>query len=327
MVYLRGKSSASGCTAKFVVAKTRVSPIQGHSIPRLELLAALLLAKLISSVSAALEEELKLESPMCYTDSKVALFWIKGQDKEWKQFVENRVIEIRQLVPVECWKHCPGEINPADLPSRGVELSELLCNPLWLNGPSCFHSLDAQITVESEVDEPVPEECLHEMKISSRLQFESVHNMFSSELHDNNPALRCEDFSTLRHLLRVTGCVQKFIERVKAKLKDRTVDPELSASDTTAAELYWIKVVQKSLMENVKFSIWKRQFGMYLDQSGVWRCRGRMENADLDVQAKCPIMLCPGHHFTTLVVLNCHQKVMHHMEKWPIHRRSSCFYF
>ena len=311
VVYLRGKSSASGCTAKFVVAKIRVSPIQGHSIPRLELLAALLLVRLISSVSAALEEELKLESSMCYTDSKVALFWIKGQDKEWKQFVENRVIEIRQLVPVECWKHCPGEINPADLPSRGVELSELLCNSLRLNGRSCFHSLDAQITAESEVDEPVPEECLHEMKISSRLQFESVHNMFFSELHDNNPALRCEDFSTLRRLLRVTGCVQKFIERVKAKLKDRTVDPELSASDITAAELYWIKVVQKSLMKNVKFSIWKRQFGMYLDQSGVWRCRGRMENADLEVQAKCPIMLCLGHHFTTLFVLNCHQKVMH----------------
>ena len=123
MVYLRGKSSASGCTAKFVVVKTRVSPIQGLSILRLELLAALLLARPISSVSAALEEKLKLESPMCYTDSKVVLFWIKGQDKEWKQFVENCVIEIRQLVPLECWKHCPGEINPTDLPSRGVELS------------------------------------------------------------------------------------------------------------------------------------------------------------------------------------------------------------
>ena len=193
----------------------------------------------------------------------VALFWIKGQDEEWKQFVENHVIEIRQLVPVECWKHYLGEINPADLPSTGVELSELLCNPLWLNGPSCFHSLDAQITAESEVDEPVPEECLHEMKISSRLQFELVHNMFFSELHDCNPTLRLqytqvsEDFSTLRCLLRVTGCVQKFIQRVKAKLKDRKVDPELSASDITAAELYWINVVQKSLMKNVNFSLWK----------------------------------------------------------------------
>ena len=89
------------------------------------------------------------------------------------------------------------------------------------------------------------------------------------------------------------------------------MDPELSASDITAAELYWIKVVQNSLMKNVKLSIWNRHFGMYLDQSEVWRCRGRMKNANLEVEAKCPIMMCPGHHFTTLVVLNCHQKVMH----------------
>ncbi|KAL5486358.1 hypothetical protein EMCRGX_G018824 [Ephydatia muelleri] len=94
------------------------------------------------------------------------------------------------------------------------------------------------------------------------IDFKNAYALFDSELHDNNPALRCEDFSTLRRLLRVTGCVQKFIERVKAKLKDRTVDPELSASDITAAELYGIKVVQKSLMKNVKFSIWKWQFGI-----------------------------------------------------------------
>ena len=108
----------------------------------------------------------------------------------------NRVIETRQLVPVECWKHCPGEIIPSDLPSRGVELSELLCNPLWLNRTSCFPSLDAQITAESEVDEPVPEECLHEMKISSQLQFESVHNMFPVSCMitiQYSDVLRCED--------------------------------------------------------------------------------------------------------------------------------------
>ena len=71
----------------------------------------------------------------------------------------------------------------------------------------------------------------------------------------HSDVLRCEDFSILRLLLRLTGCVQKFIEWVKAKLKDRTVDPELSASSITAAELYWIKVVQNSLMKNVTFSI------------------------------------------------------------------------
>ena len=73
----------AGTTAKFVAAKTRVSPLEEHSIPRLELLGALLLSRLQASVSAALMVELELDPPTCFTDSKVALFWIKGHDKEW----------------------------------------------------------------------------------------------------------------------------------------------------------------------------------------------------------------------------------------------------
>ena len=118
--------TSAGTTAKFVAARTRVSPLQEHSIPRLELLGALLLSRLLASVSAALMVELELDPPTCFTDSKVALFWIKGHDKEWRQFVENRVREIRQLTPVNVWKHCPGIDNPADIPSRGAELSMLM---------------------------------------------------------------------------------------------------------------------------------------------------------------------------------------------------------
>ncbi|KAL5496655.1 hypothetical protein EMCRGX_G012988 [Ephydatia muelleri] len=61
-------------TATFVAARTRVFPLQEHSIPRLELLGALLLSKLLASVSAALMVELELEPSTCFTDSKVALF-------------------------------------------------------------------------------------------------------------------------------------------------------------------------------------------------------------------------------------------------------------
>ena len=43
---------------KFVASKTRVSPISGQTIPRLELLSALLLAMLMMSVVSSLELEL-----------------------------------------------------------------------------------------------------------------------------------------------------------------------------------------------------------------------------------------------------------------------------
>ena len=125
VVYLRVVTS-SGCVVRLVSSKTRVSPAKEHTIPRLELLAALLLARLLSCVESALMEEIPLKPPICHTDSKVALYWIKGVDKEWKQFIENRVMEIRKLVPVECWMHCPGKENPADLPSRGMSVEELM---------------------------------------------------------------------------------------------------------------------------------------------------------------------------------------------------------
>ena len=41
---------------------------------------------------------------------------------------------------------------------------------------------------------------------------------------------------------------------------------------------------------------------------GVW---GRLCNADLPVTTKFPIILPNSHHFTTLVVMDCHKCVMH----------------
>ena len=86
------------CAAKdlscFAASKTRVSPLTKQTIPRLELLSCLLLARLITQVLAALKPVIKVQLGSCFTDSKVAMFWIKGEDKEWKQFVHNRVREI-----------------------------------------------------------------------------------------------------------------------------------------------------------------------------------------------------------------------------------------
>ena len=115
----------SGIFARFVVAKTRVSPLKQQSVPRLELLSALLLARVMHSVFQSLEIEIALSSVCCYSDSQVALHWIKGIDKSWKPFVQNRASEIRMLVPIEHWRHCPGQHNPADLPSCGATPLEL----------------------------------------------------------------------------------------------------------------------------------------------------------------------------------------------------------
>lgn len=49
---------------------------------------------------------------------------------EFKQLVQNRVIEIRRLVSPENWNYCPSESNPAYICWRGMEASGLIKNQL-----------------------------------------------------------------------------------------------------------------------------------------------------------------------------------------------------
>jgi len=82
VVYLRSEGSA-GTTVNFIASKTRVAPVDKQSIPRLELLSTVLLARLICTVSIALEAEIQLQPYCCYSNFKVVQFWIKGTTKEW----------------------------------------------------------------------------------------------------------------------------------------------------------------------------------------------------------------------------------------------------
>lgn len=63
----------SGCSVRFVAAKTHVSPLKEQTILRLELLSALLLARLLASITQSLESELQLSPSRCFTNSTVTL--------------------------------------------------------------------------------------------------------------------------------------------------------------------------------------------------------------------------------------------------------------
>ena len=108
-----------------VAAKTRVAPLEKQTIPRLELLAALILARLLKMVMASVSDLLPITNIRCWTDSLVSFYWITGTQHEWKEFVERRVVEIRQSGPASAWAYCPTESNPADLPTRGILPSNL----------------------------------------------------------------------------------------------------------------------------------------------------------------------------------------------------------
>ncbi|GFV26087.1 integrase catalytic domain-containing protein [Trichonephila clavipes] len=70
-----------------------------------------------------------------WTDSTIALAWIKTEPHKLKTFVRNRVAEIQALSKDYHWKHVSSKNNPADLISRGCNVDELLKNEMWFSGP------------------------------------------------------------------------------------------------------------------------------------------------------------------------------------------------
>ena len=306
VIYLKIQT-VSGYSIRLVSSKTRVAPVGGQTIPRLELLAALLLAKLISSVHHTLETERTLQAPLCFTDSTVALGWIRSQNKDWKQFVQNRVNSIRKLVAAEYWRHCPGTENPADIPSRGLDLSNATRLQLWLHGPRLCH----YDHYTENVHIPIPVECLSEIKAADK----AVHSLLTKSI-GCTPMLNCEGFSNLQKLLRVTAYVLKFIELLKSH-SDCVQKPslKLNVDDISKAEAYWIKFAQVALEEDRRFSTWKQQFNLVLDENRIWRCKGRLANANITDSAKYPILLDSSHHLTYLIVQRCHERVFHNGTK------------
>ena len=92
-----------------------------QSIPCLELLGALILTRLVNSVLMYCPQKLKVT---CWVDSTSTLFWIKNHHP-WIQYILHRVNEIQRSSSVHQWGHCPRAVNPADLPSRGLDAEQL----------------------------------------------------------------------------------------------------------------------------------------------------------------------------------------------------------
>ncbi|KRY67843.1 hypothetical protein T4A_13413 [Trichinella pseudospiralis] len=88
VVYLRLSHRDGRVETRLVAAKSRVAPIKCLSLPRLELMAALLCARLLVYVRRELA--MKVERCVHWSDSTITLCWIKGDPGRWMPFVANR---------------------------------------------------------------------------------------------------------------------------------------------------------------------------------------------------------------------------------------------
>ena len=102
----------------------------------------------------------------------------------------------------------------------------------------------------------------------------------------------------------MTAHVLKFVNILRKKRET----PELTIDILSEAEQRWIRDTQSILEENPKFPSWKTQFGLFKDDNQIWRCGGRLQNADISFSSKHPILLHKDH---ALIIQSAHQRVQH----------------
>ena len=99
VVYLRVTYSDGSVTTRILASKTRVSPLKAQTVPWLELLAALILTRLVTTIRDTLSS-LKTAQLVLWTDSMVVLCWLQSS-KPCKQYVSSRINEIHRLTSKE----------------------------------------------------------------------------------------------------------------------------------------------------------------------------------------------------------------------------------
>ena len=97
------------------MSKSKVAPLKQHTLPRQELLAALLGAELWEFLSQTLQPKLITTEYYMWSDSQIVLAWIKSSKPVQQQFIQTRVAKIKDKTSSSHWEYCPTASNPGDL--------------------------------------------------------------------------------------------------------------------------------------------------------------------------------------------------------------------
>ncbi|XP_062709120.1 uncharacterized protein LOC134288391 [Aedes albopictus] len=333
--YLRfaHKGSAS---CSIVAAKCRVAPLKFTSIPRLELEAAVIGARLSHTVQKALS--FKIHRKLYWSDSRDVLCWINSDHRRYSQYVGHRISEILETSEMNEWRWVPGKQNPADDATKWNTLPELTPKDRWFNG--------ADFLWRPEKDWPNPPNCKDSTDNELRPSLLAHHA--SSE-----PVLRLDDFSSWERLRRVVAYVHRFADNCRNRGRGMpTATGPLTAKQLQTAEHSLIRLCQResyadeiATLQNpqqhpekttsVAKSSSLYQLTPWLDDNGIMRMRTRIAACHYATDdSKKPIILPQKHQTTRLIVAHYHRKYHHHnhetvineiRQKFRIPRLRACY--
>lgn len=308
-IYVRIDSdeNATANSVRLLTSKTKVST-PNKTLARLELCAALLLAKLLSSVRFVLSKRCIINKCYAFSDSTVTLTWIHSPAYKFQTFVANRISQINEYLPAPHWFHVRGVENPADILSRPVTPKNLVNNSLWFHGPQW---LSAPITAwpvkEYKINHNNPE--LQETKTTS-LPVHAVTPVSENTHPVHNLAERVSSWSKL---LKSLVYVFRFSKLLNSH-------GHVTVKDLDHAECYLIRYIQNKYFSHEIHAIKNNKIfpsrailklNPFLDEKGLIRVGGRLTQAQLDFDQKHPILLPAKDRIISLLVDYYHISNLH----------------
>ena len=115
-------SSAPQPELAFVLSKTPVVAMRGMTVPKLELQAVLLVARLKQDISRAVT--VNANRFITWIDRNTVLQWLNSTIKN-PIFFANHFFEILDYTSVDKWNHVAPSDNPADTGTRFMSAEDL----------------------------------------------------------------------------------------------------------------------------------------------------------------------------------------------------------
>ncbi|XP_064540798.1 uncharacterized protein LOC135430176 [Drosophila montana] len=131
VVFLRAELDGQ-VHSSLAASKTRVAPSKPVSIPRMELMAAVLGLRLDKCNQK--EMSVRIHRRTFWTDSKDVLYWIRSDARKFQQFVALRIGEILE----------ESDMDVADDGTKQTETPEIHGSTRWFNGPPFLYLEESQ---------------------------------------------------------------------------------------------------------------------------------------------------------------------------------------
>ena len=290
--YLRIINSVGKISVTLLTNKSRLAPLNHVTIPRLELCAAVLSAKLDTAIKATLD--ISIVSTTFWTDSNIVLAYINNTTRRCKVFVGNRISTIREGSEPNQWRHVPSKNNAADILSRGCN-AECLPHTWGVLGPSFLHRHKSEWTTSA------PDIC---QILKDDAEIKSNAQSYASEnTNENNPLDNLIDhYSSLSRLKKAVSVLLKF----KTYLKNRDKSLKSLLMQHVQAKAYSAEINALRQGKCVKCSSPLRKLNPVIDQNGILVVGGRLKNSNLSHRQKHPIILPYENKLSKLIILEVH---------------------